>query len=513
MSPNGEAEQRKERKPRRQSIGSRYIGMRGRIFAYFLLFTFIILVVLWVAQIWLLDAFYERIRTDQMRQSGAALVTALEEDEEGLDTAVYRLAREMQFCISVYAVPYPELFSVSSSEVSRADLLADCIIHVVDSSQLGKFYRLAVANNGAYSQRYQRTLNEARPVEGTLWQRITQRQEWGLPDSLVHVRVITTAEGRTYMVLINASISPLTATTNTLRVQLLMVSCLLLIMSLIISTAIARHLSRPIFEMNKAARKLAEGDFSGNFTGHGYREVSELADTLNFAASELAKSGRLQQDIIANISHDLRTPLTMIGGYAEFMRDFPDEDHGDSIQVIIDETDRLSRLVSDVLDYSRLNSGVQELRPVDFDLAESLRELAARYNALTEKDGFHVELRCPEEAIVRGDEQRIMQAVGNLLNNALAHCGEDKLVRLLLTRRNDHLRLEVSDHGPGIAPADLPYIWQRYYHTDAPQRTTHGSGLGLSIVKGVLDQHQAVYGVESVLGQGSTFWFELPFRS
>src|SRR5699024_1235042 len=121
--------------------------------------------------------------------------------------------------------------------------------------------------------------------------------------------------------------------------------------------------------------------FTGGFEGKGYREIGELAQTLNFAAAELARTDRLQQDIIANVSHDLRTPLTMIGGYAEFMRDFPQEDHSESIQVIIEETARLTALVQDVLDSSRLSSGVEELHCSLFPFSEVLAEFISRYNA------------------------------------------------------------------------------------------------------------------------------------
>ena len=348
--------------------------------------------------------------------------------------------------------------------------------------------------------------------QGGFWNRLTEGREGGLPDSLVYARVEVTENGNTYFILLNSSITPVTATVTTLRMQLIVISIVLFLLALILSSVIARRLSLPIYEINRSARQLAEGNLSQTFSGHGYKEIGELAETLNFTAAELAKSGQLQQEIIANISHDLRTPLTMIGGYAEFMRDFPEENHSESINVIIQETDRLSKLIQEVLDDSRLAAGVEDLHPNYFDFTESLSDLVNHYNVLSDKDGFHIELEAPQQALLFADRQKLMQAVGNLLSNAMAHAGADKRVCVRQLLESGVMRLEVVDHGPGIAPADLPHIWQRYYRADAPQRSNRGSGLGLSIVKGVLDSHQARYGVESELGEGSVFWFELPLE-
>lgn len=235
-----------------------------------------------------------------------------------------------------------------------------------------------------------------------------------------------------------------------LRYELIIVSLLMLVLSLLLSTLIASSLSRPIYRLNRSARRLAAGDFSVKFDTRGYREIGELADTLNYASEELARTGKLQQEIVANISHDLRTPLTMIGGYAEFMRDFPDEDHTESINVIIEETERLTRLIRDVLDSSRLESGLETLKRSPFNLTISLRDFVSRYNALMEKDGYHIIFDADVDVMVNADEQRLEQVVGNLLNNALTHCGEDKQIIVRQILRGDVVRVEIADNGPAL---------------------------------------------------------------
>lgn len=501
-----------------QTKPHRRLGLQGQIFACLLIFSALMLVTLWLMQVVYLDRFYEKIKTSQIESAASSLSVYL--DSEQVGAAAENIAQSKDICVSVYSVTSISGLAVHLTEVCRADVTTNCVIHHMAEKSLFRYYEAAetaAANASSYSQRISldafgavggedETVN---PGQVQLWDRFAVNQPSSLPDSLVYARLFTTAEDRQYLVLLNSTISPVTSTVATLRVQLLIVSGILILLALVLSTIIAHWLGRPLSGLNKAASRLAIGDFSGNFEGGGCREIDELAGTLNFASSELARSDSLQHEITANISHDLRTPLTMIGGYAEFMRDFPAEDHSDSIDVIISETQRLSQLVRDVLDSSRLSAGTESLNLTTFCLTDLLGDIAARYNALIEKDGFRLQLDCEEDVWAQGDETRLDQAISNLLNNAVAHCGEDKLIRLSQTSREGVARVEIADNGPGIAKDDLPLIWQRYYHTDAPARGVKGSGLGLSIVKGIFELHRLRYGVRSQLGAGSTFWFEI----
>lgn len=506
------------RKERRKS-GSRS-SLQGQIFTGLLVFSGLMLLLLWLMQVVYLDDFYERIKNEQIEAVAGSVAQALDTDR--IDQTTADAAQSRDICISVYKVTSISGLAVKLDEVCRADILANCVIHHMTDTTLSKYYDAAAAaqaeGRSCYTQRisldaFGRVQEGEQPPERggetALWDRFANSDE-GLPDSLVYARLATGAEGGQYLLLLNSTITPVNSTVATLRVQLVIISAVLILMALILSTVIAHRLGQPLAGLTKSARRLAQGDFGGDFAGGGCREIDELASTLNYASAELARSGQLQQDITANISHDLRTPLTMIGGYAEFMRDFPAEDHSESIDVIISETQRLSALVRDVLDTSRLESGVETLNPTSFCLSDMLTDIAARYRALLEKDGFRLSLSAEEDVWARGDEARLDQAVSNLLNNAVAHCGEDKLIRLSMRVQDRMARVEIEDHGPGIPKDDLPLIWQRYYRTDAPARSVKGSGLGLSIVRGIFDLHGLRYGVRSRLGSGSAFWFEIP---
>jgi signal transduction histidine kinase len=253
--------------------------------------------------------------------------------------------------------------------------------------------------------------------------------------------------------------------------------------------------------MSRSAKRLAKGDYGAHFEGGGYREAEELADALNYAAEELQKNDSLQKELVANISHDLRTPLTMIKGYSEVMRDIPEENTPENVQIIIDEAERLTELVNDMLDLSKIRAGTRKPELEMFDLTESVRAVLGRYEKFTESQSFVVLFEGGENVSVMADRTMILQVVYNLVNNALNYTGEDKTVRITQSVKNGKVRISVTDSGEGIAKEDIPYIWDRYYKVDkVHKRAVVGTGLGLSIVKGILESHGATYGVESVVG-------------
>ncbi|MBQ1806864.1 MAG: HAMP domain-containing histidine kinase, partial [Ruminococcus sp.] len=307
-------------------------------------------------------------------------------------------------------------------------------------------------------------------------------------------------------------ITPLNTTLEVIKNQMLLVSVAFVLLSLVFSFYASRRIAKPIAQTNRAAKELAQKNYEIEFNASGYREVEELNNTLNYTKTELAATEKLQRELIANISHDLRTPLTMITGYGEVMRDLPGENTPENIQIIIDEATRLSTLVNDLLDLSKLQSGALQAQKQVFNLTDSVRAILERYSKLVEQEGFDIRFESKEEVFINADELRISQVIYNLVNNAVNHAGEDKTVIITQTVRDKLVRIEVIDHGEGIPADKLPYIWERYYKVDKEhKRGVIGSGLGLSIVKSILDAHKAHYGVRSTQGKGSTFWFEIAY--
>ena len=200
----------------------------------------------------------------------------------------------------------------------------------------------------------------------------------------------------------------------------------------------------------------------------------------------------------------------MIIAYAEVMRDLPGENTPENVQVVIDEAGRLTNLVNDMLDISKLQAGVMEKNDTEYNLTESIESVLERYNKLKEQDGYCIHFEYDRKVLVKADEYKIYQVIYNLINNAVNYTGKDKTVWVRQKIYDDKVRIEVTDSGEGIAKEALPYVWDRYYKVDKThKRAVMGTGLGLSIVKNILELHHAGYGVESEPGCGSTFWFEL----
>ena len=192
------------------------------------------------------------------------------------------------------------------------------------------------------------------------------------------------------------------------------------------------------------------------------------------------------------------------------MRDIPGENSPENVQVIIDEATRLTTLVNDLLDLSKLQSGVSEICKEEFDITQNIIAILKRFSKLTEQDGYVIRFEYRDDAIVFADEYKIYQVIYNLIINAINYAGDDKTVIVRQIVHGNVVRIEVEDHGNGIAKEELDNIWDRYYKVDKNhKRAVQGTGLGLSIVQNILELHDTKYGVHSVLGKGSTFWFEL----
>ena len=330
-----------------------------------------------------------------------------------------------------------------------------------------------------------------------------------MAESVIYVRIIE-VDGQEEVVMINSVLTPVDATVTTLKAQLRIITVIIIIIAFILAAATAKSTSRSIIKLNDGAKKLAAGDYSVKFDADDYMEVAELSATLNYAAKELGKADSLQKELIANVSHDLRTPLTMIKGYAEVMRDIPGENTPENVQVIIEETERLTGLVNDMLDISKLKAGTISIQPEEYNFTESIRHVLERYNKLREVEGYTIDFVYDDEVNVYADEQKMYQVLYNLVNNAINYTGEDKKVTVIQKVIGNTLRIEVVDTGDGVKQEDIPYVWDRYYKDKTThKRALQGTGLGLSIVKNVLELHGAKYGVSSITGQGATFWFEI----
>ena len=504
---------------RRTGVGGR-ISISWKLFAYLALFTAFILAVVWIMQIGLLNYFYSQSKYQELDTADRVITEAVQTSPAELERTVEECATAYLLCIRVFRVDGPTAHQIVSAEVS-----GDCLIHRISDKYLTFLYNEAIANGGLYTKRLSpESLFLTNPEAMAGWEGMDRppqkddfRDQLHTPImdrsvNMIHVRVITGSMGESYILMLNSELEPLNATVQTLKTQFWVIAFILLWGSLFLAILISRNISAPIKKMNRAAKRLARGRYDADFSAGGYKEVVELSKSLTHASEQLARTDRLQKELIANISHDLRTPLTMIIGYSEVMRELPGENTPENVQVIIDETERLAQLVNDLLDLSKLQAGSRTPKWEVFNLTELVEATMLRYEKLTEKAGYRVEFESDASVDIRADRTMLLQVIYNLINNAINYTGDDKLVRVTqqLSEDGTRVRVSVTDSGVGIAPDQIPLIWDRYYKIDkVHRRAMIGTGLGVSFVKQILEAHRTTYGVESKLGEGSTFWFEM----
>lgn len=468
---------------------------------YLCLFAGALLLALWLLQIVFLDSFYKAYKRAELKK--AAQLAEDNIDNSQLDALLQEIANQQG--LSLLVADPDTLEILYRQDGMKPGLLPN------SPRQIQRYWQAAEQEGGSYIQTQSRRLSGERltyrpsaftghappPMEDEL-------------ESILCARAVSSRQGRRLILLVSV-VTPVGSTAEALQAEFWFICALLAVFALGLALLTSRKISAPIIRLNQAAKRLGKGQFDVEFQGGGYREIHELSDTMAQAARQLGRQDDLRRELLANVSHDLRTPLTMIIGYAEAIRDLPGEDTPENIQVIIDEAARLNQLVTDLLDLSKLQAQSQPLDIQVFCLTDSVREALARLDKLASAAGYQVIFRQDRKVYVRADELRLSQVIYNLVGNAIAHTGEDRRVVVDQLTRPGFVRIQVTDSGPGVPSEERQLIWERYYKKSKNNRRPDmGSGLGLAIAKAALIQHGALYGVESGPDHGSIFWFELP---
>lgn len=319
--------------------------------------------------------------------------------------------------------------------------------------------------------------------------------------------------GNNTYIFISTSLVPLDSSVTILKSQFIVVAIIVLLIAIIISYFISRKLSNPIIKLNQAAKKIGKKEYDNNLPlDDTPREIVELSETLNDAVRELESNDKLRTELMANVGHDLKTPLTMIKAYAYAIKDLNSdnkEKREADLNIIIEEVDRLSLLVEDILELSKIEAGAYPMQMERFNISKMIKNILRRYDIL-EKEGYQFIFDCKKEAFVTGDVKRLEQVVYNLINNAVNYTGDDKKITIRQTNKKETVLIEVIDTGKGIDKKEIDLIWDKYYQINKNhKRNKFGTGLGLSIVKQILENHHCKYGVLSEKKKGTTFYFEI----
>ena len=462
-------------------------SLRSKIFIYFILATAVFIILIWLLQSLFFEYNYVGNKRLLMRDYGETIYADGNIDEAldsgymasiraaGIDVYVVYLSNG-----EVTVIDPEDIFSTargSSEVVTRKDDDYDTFVSIINA-----------ANASAYE-------NEPYVLSSTADKKY-----------LYYARIMN---DNAYLILLS-DLTVLTATQKMLKSQMLLSAFIVFIVAFLASFIISKKLSEPIDKMSKVAESWAGGDESAVFDGGGYKETDELASALNYAKSEINKSEKLRRDLLANISHDLKTPLTMIRAYAEMIRDISGdvkEKRTEHTNVIISESDRLTSLVNDILKLSKMQSSVDLPVKKVFNLTEVVETVLYRFEAALEGKGYKINSELAPDVYTEADESKIESVVYNLVGNSINYTGEDKTVNVYLTVNGNIATLEIIDTGSGIDKDKIDGIWDRYLrYSETHTRTVKGTGLGLSIVKAVLEAHGLEFGVISRKDEGSNFF-------
>ena len=447
-----------------------------KIFTYLAIFSLFILIFLFFFQVIFINTFYEWTKTKTIKNlSKDILVT---ENDTSLYDKLDRVSYEENVCIELSNSNGDNLYSSSGNNCRlRSKMIKRKFIL---SNKMTNTYNLV--NNFTK----EKSIMTATKISNNLY------------------------------IFISTSLIPLDSTINIIEQQLIVVSIVVLLLSIVVAYFISKRLSDPIIKISKAANLIAKGKLKTNFeTTSDIKELIDLTNALNDMKEELSKTEELQKDLMANVSHDLKTPLTMIKAYAELILDININDKEkckNNLTIIIEEVNRLNELVNDILALTKVENDLDKLDISSFDLIKLIEKIVKQHNIYVIKDGYSIEFIHDniKELMIDADKKKIEQVIYNLLNNALNYTGEDKKVIIKVEEDDKDYTIMVIDSGKGIDKKEIDHIFDRYYRSKKNhKRYVYGTGLGLSIVKNILLLHNYEYGVTSKKNKGTTFYFKI----
>ena len=443
-------------------------NLRFYFWIYFSGFAIAILLLLWIFQSLFLNRYYERTKNRSMKYIANQVKKNynISNYQSKLDMLSYR----KDVCIEIFS---DNTIYYSSDSVSRG-----CVINDAEVVEMAKYHDYFVKSN----------------KDIVNYQLVNSRY-----NSKVLVYGVKLEE-KTYA-FISTPLVPIASTFNVWRNLFIYVSIIVLILCFVIAYFVARRISRPIVKLSKTSKEMASGNYNVVFdASDSIEEINELADSLNNLNSELAKTDMLRRELMSNVSHDLKTPLTLIQANAEMAKDLYYNNKNKreaNLKVIIDEVNRLNLLVEDILDLSASQSHTLVLNKECFDIDQLFKRVIGRFNVVIEKHNYQFHYKCLKQYQVYADQKRIEQVLYNLIGNAINYCNDQKEIDINIKERNKKVIVEISNKTDNISKEDLNHIWDKYYKVDKSyQRTTVGTGLGLSIVKNLLELHNFDYGVK-----------------
>ena len=439
-----------------------------------IIFSIAILLILWISQILFLTIFYEKYQINNLKQVEQKLLS-----NQYTTSEIEQIAYENDICIEFV---YDSKFYIFNGRNNQ------CLLNTNNINIKNIINKFILSNKEKDIVMLKNPINKTKSI-------------------LYNIKL---DNGYIFM---NTALEDVDSTTSILRNQLIYITLIVIMLALLVSIYLSKMLNEPIIKITKEAKKLSKGNNALKLEKSNIYEIDELSNVLEYASKEINKTDELRRDLLANVSHDLKTPLTMIKAYAEMIRDIDTEDklrREENLNIIIKETDRLNVLVNDILNLSKLESNAETLDKEEFDLIKLIKDISKQFNIIKDFENYKFKFKTPRKALVYGDYNKISQVIYNLINNAINYTGKDLNVIIEVIEKKKTYLVNIKDTGNGINKEEQKLIWEKYYKNEKNhKRNKIGTGLGLSIVKSILEKHNFVYGVESELNKGTTFYFEI----
>lgn len=468
-------------------------SLKTKLLIYFMLFAALLIALIWGLQSLFLSQYYQNMKFQKTKQVAEKIERTYKKGNynEFLRSLVTLAPKHDLFIYIIPAEGNPLIFTPYSQE--GLDLAGQKYLDELLKETSSVREAMRNAKTGTISK----ILSENDGVNTLIYGSFLETSEFGSTEMFIFTPLY-----------------PMNSTIRILSTQMAIVTIISLLLVSLLATLFARKISKPLQTISVSAAKLGRGDYKIQFPKSGYKELNDLSEILNQMAKDLESTDKLKRDILANIGHDLRTPLTMIRSYGEMIRDISGEDdkkRNKHLQVIIDESERLNKLVDDILILSKIQSGVDVLNKEILDLRTIVISVINSFEIYRHDMGCSFLLISPEPINVAVDEKRIRQVLMNIIINAVNHSPKNSQIIVSLTKHNKKALCQIADCGPGIPENELANIWSRYYKAaNNLVRSSQGSGLGLAIVKEIVEKHDGEVGVVSVENSGSVFWFSLP---
>lgn len=445
------------------------------IWIYLSVFSLVLMIFLWIFQVLFLQLYYEAGVKNNLNK----VVNKVSQYKyKDINSYIENLAYQNNVCIEI----------VSKNEFSEYVEVASKNCQIEGKTYDN--YKIDFINKNSKSKTYE------------------------LINSLYNNKTIVKAirQDNTY-IFISSSLEVVGSTIYILGNMFIFVTIIVLILALLIGYFISKRISKPIINITEKAEMLKNGNYDIDFSNKdSIYEINKLEETLTETAQMLSQTENIRREFLANVSHDIKTPLTMIKAYAEMIRDITykdDQKREENLNIIIEEAERLNLLVNDILELSKIQSSVVEDKKEQLDLNKLIKEILTRYDIYVE-DGYSFIYKEVKDAIIYVDKKRIEQIIYNLINNAIVYTGEDKKIYIELENNKKNIVIKIRDTGKGIKQEEIKNIWKKYYKIDrSHKRDKVGSGIGLSIVKSICDANGYNYGVISEENKGSCFYIKI----